>query len=135
MKKHQFIALIIQLFPVLLLPLDWYKNIIVNSENFSLENANGLFVFMEDRGRFGIIYLLNFFILFLFIKNKKYIFTLIISNILCMLILISFPVPVNAMNIYTVPMLLQKYDKGFYLCIITLLINICVNIKFTFKNN
>lgn len=123
MKKiYRISPLIFQLSLLLLLPIDWYKDLRVDVITFTREDVNGLYVFMFERWRIGIIYLLSIFIQIALIQNKKWIFS-IVSNIVLILLLLLFPVAEGTFKYFTTSTLVHFYDVGLYLSVFFLLIS------------
>ncbi|MFA9377141.1 MAG: hypothetical protein ACERKZ_10370 [Lachnotalea sp.] len=126
-RTIKYVSLFFLLAQMLILPLDWYTNMVINPDNFEIENVNGLFVFTKDGGRIFMIYLLCLLLQISVIKSKQMLLA-IFSNVLFILILITFPVTSEMIKYLNLTDLFKYYGFGFYLSMLMLLLGLCFNV-------
>lgn len=123
----KYVSLYFLLVPILILPFDWYRNMVINPMNFQRENVNGLYVITKDSGRILIIYLLCILIQVLAIKSQQIFFS-IFTNVLLVLILMTFPVTAEIIKYLNLSDLFQYYGKGANITIMVLILGVCFNV-------
>lgn len=133
-RNNKFIAIIFLLVPLLIVPLDWYRDLAVNPVTFQRENVNGLFVMSTERARIGLLYVLCIIVQISVLKTKQIIFPILSTTIL-LIILITFPIYLETIMYLNISDIIHYYGIGCYLTIVSLLISLGFQIYQSINKN
>lgn len=132
-KILKLLPMIFILMILILLPLDWYKQIIPDKINVILKNANGFNVFLKLNRIIFIIFLYTISIHIFSSIYNNYLFP-ILSNFALIIALILFPsssYPISYVGSY----FLTRYYYGFYLALILIICSTITDFVFIIRKS
>ena len=130
-RTLKLLPMIFILMILLLLPFDWYNQIVSDNENVLLKNAKGVYVFFNLNGMILFIFVYTLLIHFGDLIYSNYIFP-IIGNIGLILALILFPSSTYPIKISGF-LFLTRFYYGFYLALSFIICSILFDLILLFK--
>lgn len=125
--KNFSTVLLLILFLVFL-PLDWFHSLGNDPEQFALVNVNGLYVLLQEHGRLGIVFLICIILQVYSCFYQTYLWSACMQIVFGILLTI-FPLTIYPLKYISVKILFSFYERGYYLGMLCVFINIFMNIN------